>query len=708
MPENLKITFYAEMRFLENTVTGAPLVRGPTVEQEYILPDGETTQSMRVAVWDEDRGGYGTEKTVSNIEKGTLNVKLKGGKLQCDEISIAAYVCEGKTQLGSVMIQKNELVKLMREDGEIRLRHACGLSCAAVLRLTDNAANADEWEKIESCEAKWDHWVRYNSLVCQLCEHIKFNFSNLEKERDEGTFLPERIAAVDFTNIGTCFPDVVDDVGPIGVPMPCLPEALKNRGRSVSLEALVYFFHGACLFEGVTEGTPDDFQKLGVRVHFRVFNTMQTLMTSSVEFDEYIADRAVCGYSKERGCDDVRRGFLKFEESENFRCPFSKIRTEGEDCEDWAMAMFFVYLAIKQHAREIKELTTEKKTHTAFGSLNFDVAEQINVLKRLKILVTYVEKGEMKTHLTTVAAGARSMVMHGVRVLRRPGGHECCVSVCKTDEYRDAVILEGTNWCHNTTDGNTDLCDTTNIAMQDIVHQESWGAHYDVFESGDAAKIIQISYEEREKIKKKTKAMRIHMMDFVGGAPYTGMSDCFYRGIFVLGEALLFTKDATNEAIHFGANPAHVINHFREEVPSLVAPVELNYSEFEPDDKTFFQGFLSELGDKGQPPSMDDDDWKTRLCKWAQLRKLPPTVGNVFRNAGGCLYPEKGQENTRVYGYYTKKEENRSGGGEPTTLSGRGLFDSFRFMDVSIHVRSITRSQWTKAAEKLAKVKSGH
>ena len=78
-------------------------------------------------------------------------------------------------------------------------------------------------------------------------------------------------------------------------------------------------------------------------------------------------------------------------------------------------------------------------------------------------------------------------------------------------------------------------------------------------------------------------------------------------------------------------------------------------------------------------------------------------------HAGGCLYPGKGQENPRVYGYYTKKEEDPSGGGEPTTLSGRGLFDSFRFMDVSIHVRSITRStNGTKAAEKLAKVKSGH
>ena len=716
----ISFKFTAELWFLDNLVDASCQMFPRCKPESKPIPPPEAKLSkikhrMTVIVWDKFVDD-GSGNVVVHEKAGTEVVQevTFTNPLQSSVIKIAAFVRKGSVQVGSIMIPVKKLREIVAQGGTILLHHAWEQYCTVCMKFPKEQS-PPAWD-FDGVPSKLEDMPMYHELIERVSKNVELNVKSMKEVNPY--FLPEMTSAKDFVDMITVFPAYMYEVGPVEVPMPTLKKTFQNRGASVSLHALVYFFHAACLFEGITEG--ENVKELGVLLHFRLYNTMVTLMTASAKFDKYTSDDAISGYHKVWTWDNEENFALEFKQSENFRCPLTKAKVAGCDCEDWAMCIFFVSLSLIKHQKDIKKFAEEDvENYTAFRGLKFnsDKIKMKALFKRLDVLATHAKEGgvdkngeavpRMEVRMATVSAGAPSCVAGaGGGNLNKPGGHECCVSVLNAGKNeqvkcRRAVVLEGTNWCHNTVDMPVATCKMISSCMVLKIRHIA-----NVPE--DINGLSKMTIDDKLEICHTLETLRPRMVEYLGKMG-SGKSDSFYRSMFVVGEDIVTTVDREGDkCISWGADPADVIDTLSGRTYN-VAFNKFSADCLLPNEKSDLMGYLEGLSDEVQVPPITKEEWDTRIKSWHELQELSTTPNlftearEFYENNERCSVPPVAPLFTsttstgKLYGHYTKSVKKMGDKRTEEQITPEEHGEGFLFMDVMVSVCDFDQSFQAKA-----------
>lgn len=314
----------------------------------YSIPDQEENcpQKFNLVIWDNADYTAITTAVTSN-QYTAVTIQWPHGERATNMVKMSAYLDDNKLHIGNVCITLQQLQDAVRKGGDVRLRHPCNSECVAVLTFEKQESAQFVAQDATYKVSKLADLARMNGITELVSDHIILDVEDMLKEVGS-SLLPYNTAARSFVPLRTVLPVCMHDGTDVEIHMPHLQRTLAGRGRSLGLPALLYFLHSGSMMEGLNP--EDDIANMDGATIFKVYTNTQTMITVDGKFDKYTSDRAPVGYKQHVSWDGRNSVCLELEDTENIQAPFSQVKAEGDDCEDWAMGMYIVALAFEYHA----------------------------------------------------------------------------------------------------------------------------------------------------------------------------------------------------------------------------------------------------------------------------------------------------------------------------------------------------------------------
>lgn len=388
---------------------------------------------------------------------------LRGGS-----VCIMCSMDDHRRTVGCTLFSASHVVKRIRDKKPLLIRHPVNAKCIALVtfesekRVPDAQEDTETFTLIQEC----------NTVSQKVTSNASIRAAEMAASMGYAeAFFPPESAGRSFQNLLTVMPCTVMqpdlEVGTetimmralanrIYMPMPMLELVVEKQNSIVPLDWVGYNVYGACLLMGVDPATlAGETDLCNTGVHWPEFlEAFVTITTSDPAFNVYFSDLAPAAVKEEVTTKNRREWVYEWEPTEAIQRPLSGVKMAPDDCEDWAMLLKMISMAVSFHAHRIEQgrLSWEGELMRCplLSSLSQDSRSGIAAI--IRHLAWAIDNKMLSVQMSCGIAGAPSLSKDSAG--GQPGGHEFCFlyadRACPGEERAYASVIEGTNWTKST------------------------------------------------------------------------------------------------------------------------------------------------------------------------------------------------------------------------------------------------------------------